>query len=153
MKSELRLKKTFPLNREELFKYFTTPELLEQWAYPNGLTLKVPRFNLSPNGQYRFEHTSPQGVFRCDGRFTDIVPQQKLEMIDDLITGPNGKTLYQNLKCTEIFQDANKGTEVEVIQEGFDTEEALNDCKRGWEQSFDHLRILIDQRLGSQLSI
>lgn len=153
MSKELRIKRTFPLNREELFKYLINPELIEQWAYPEGMTLRIPQYELKNDGHYRFEHSNDKGTYRCDGHFTEIVPNKKLAMIDERISGPDGKTAFENLKCTQILRDASMGTEIEVYQEGFQDEKGVEECRTGWEQSFDHLRILIDQMLGSQISI
>lgn len=153
MNKELKIKRSFPLSRTEIFRYFTDPELIEQWAYPDGLSLRIPQFNLRTNGKYRYEHEGRNGKFVCVGKFTEIEPNQKLVMIDERITGPDGNVVFENLGCTQVFRDTRAGSEVEVIQEGFKDEQALNDCRQGWEQSLNHLSALIDRDLGSQIAI
>jgi uncharacterized protein YndB with AHSA1/START domain len=49
--NEINITKTFSAPRESVFKYFTNPELVEQWAYLQGFTLKVPQFGAKVGGR------------------------------------------------------------------------------------------------------
>lgn len=146
--NELEVIKIVSAPRETLFKYFTDGELLEQWAYPEGMTLKIPKFEAKVGGRYRYEHTLNGGVFVCEGRVTELVPDKKLVQLDEFIDSPEGKRLAENLENIITFEDAIGGTEVTVITKGNMDEKVMKDCETGWKDSFDHLKALIARKSG-----
>lgn len=150
--NDIRISKTIPAPKETVFNYLTKPELIEQWSYPEGLTLKVPKFEANMGGRYRYEHTGKDGVFICEGKITAFVPNEKIVQLDEFINAPDGKRLAENLENTITLKDAVGGTEVAVVTTGNFDEKFLTECKAGWTQSFDHLVDLIakDTRPGIQ---
>jgi uncharacterized protein YndB with AHSA1/START domain len=145
MNHDVRLNKFFATDTENLFKYFINPELLEKWAYPDGMSLRIPEFEAQAGGQYRYEHTGDDGVYVCSGHIKDLVPGKKLVQLDEKIVAPNGEKLFENLESILEFSPQFGGTEISMIQTGFTNQEAANECHIGWTQCLNHLTHLITQ--------
>lgn len=145
MKTEkLNLTHFIPATKEEVFKYWTTPELIEKWSYPDGFKLKVPKFEAKTGGQYLYEHSADEGVFVCTGHFKEFIPNEKLVSIDT-VTGPDGKILLSETETVVEFLSTIAGTEIHITQDGFLDENSLNECKDGWTQCFHKLDDLLQR--------
>lgn len=143
MSNEVKINKFFPIPVEKIFKYFVEPNLLEKWAYPEGMGLKVTQFEAKVGGRYRFEHTASNGLYVGTGYIKEIIPFKRLVQVDELITGPGEKKLFENLESTLEFGSQFDGTEVILVQTGFTSEESARECYDAWIQSFHHLTNLI----------
>lgn len=150
MENEVNITKFFPVDNDTLFNYFVQPDLIEQWAYPEGMSLKVPEFDARVNGRYRYEHTAKEGRYVCTGYIKELIPGKKLVQFDEAIKGPDGKKLYENLEGGIEFFPKASGTEVHVYQRGFENEEGALECEQGWSQSLDHLSNLVGRESGFQ---
>lgn len=139
---EFTTTKFFATPREKLFSYFTDKNLLEQWAYPDGMNLRVPEFEARVDGKYRMEHTNSAGVWVATGYLREFVPSQKLLQVDT-IHKPDGKVVGKDLETLTVFKDVENGTEVSITARGFEDPADLNDCKVGWEQCLKHLTDLL----------
>lgn len=144
LQMEFRTTRFFSVSREKLFMYFTDKNLIEQWAYPNGMNLRVPKFEARLGGQYRFEHTNNEGVWVCTGTVKEFNPNQRLVQ-EDTVRGPAGKLMFEKLEAITEFQDMREGSEVSITQRGFKNQDDLDGCKVGWEQSLKHLSALLQQ--------
>ncbi|WPU64311.1 SRPBCC family protein [Peredibacter starrii] len=153
MANEVNMTKFFPIDSETLFNYFVQPNLIEQWAYPEGMTLKIPEFDAKVNGRYRYEHTGKDGQYLCTGHIKELVPGKKLIQFDEEIKGPDGKTLYQNLESGVEFFSKPGGTEIRLYQRGFEDEEGAVECEQGWQQSLDHLSDIVGKEAGFQRGV
>lgn len=150
MANEVNMTKFFPVDSNNLFKYFVQPNLLEQWCYPEGMSLKVPEFDAKANGRYRYEHTAKEGRYVCSGYIKELIPGKKLVQFDEVIKGPDGKKLWENLENGIELIPKPGGTEVRVYQRGFENEEGALECEQGWRQSLDHLSDLVGRESGFQ---
>lgn len=140
---KLSLKRTIQAPKNEVFKYFVQPHLIEKWSAPEGMTLKVPQFENKAGGKYRYEHTSKDGVFVCTGHLEELIPNQKLVMIDT-IKAPDGKILAENQPTTIEFKDRQGGTEIVINQENFESEEFYQECQKGWNDCLNKLEGLLN---------
>ena len=140
--------KFFSIDAKRLFDYFTQAELLEKWSAPEGMTLKIPVFEARPGGRYRYEHTSKDGVYVCEGFVKEIIPEKKLVQQDEYIKSPKGEELGKNLECTIDFESMPGGTEVRIETTGFDKKEFADECETGWTQCLDKLSDLISNEVG-----
>ena len=141
----MQLTKFIPAKREDVYVTFIDPRKLEQWCYPEGFSLSVPEFEAQAGGKYRYIHTGPDGVYNCIGSFKELIPNEKLVTRDETVTAPDGKKLFENLKGSVSFRDMNGGTEVTVMQEGFNDVEAERMCEQGWIDSLNHLTDFLNQ--------
>ncbi len=132
----------FHASPDEVFKYWVTPELLVQWACPDGMKLNVPKMERKNGGHYRFEHTGKNGVYIGEGVFTAYVEGEKIAQKES-VRGPDGTIQFENLKCFVEFKDKYGGTEIQLIQSGFEDEESMILCEQAWDQSLDKLSDLI----------
>lgn len=148
MKHEIILTKFFLIDRESLFNYFMRADLLEKWAAPEGMTLRVPQFEAQVGGRYRYEHSNQEGVYVCTGQIRELIYGEKLVQWDELITKPNGEALYKSLESIIEFTSKLGGTEVRITQRGFVDEESAKECQMGWSQSLDKLSELIRLETG-----
>ena len=146
MTDNLRIQKFIACSRDEVFKYFTVPGYLERWCYPDGMTLKVPLFEAKLNGKYRYEHTTPGGVYVCTGAVKDLVPNEKL-VTADTVMDPKGGVIFEKLLAEVLFRDAHGGTDVFITQAGFPDLNSLEECQRSWDQCLENLSGLFDGRL------
>lgn len=145
MSLEMRKTKFFLVDRETLFNYFTKADLLEKWISPDErMSVRVPVFEAKTGGKYRFEHTASEGKYICTGTILEFIPFEKIVECDELITGPKGETLFRELESHLELIPKLGGTEVRILQTGFENEKGKNECEKGWEYSLDKLTNLVN---------
>lgn len=144
MEYKVQVRHSFPVSREKLFPYFLDKNLVEQWSMPEGMTLKVPEFEASEGGRYKYVHTDQKGrKYECVGHVEKLKFPNRMVMIDEKISGPDGKVMYENLRCVLELKESGDRTEVTVTQTGFRDAKGASECQRGWEESFHHLGQLV----------
>lgn len=143
MPMPVEITRTLPVRKQELFNYFITPGLVEKWAFPTGMSLRVPRMEAHPGGKYIYEHTLPGGgTYVADGHFEELSPD-RIVQIDERIKDPSGKVMQKNLRCSITFRELGGSTKATIVQEGFRDEKMAEECRQGWEQCLSHLEHLI----------
>ncbi len=144
MNKELKLTRVISANKQNVFESFIKPRIVEKWAVPDGMTLKIPQFEAKRGGVYRYEHTSDKGVYTCNGFFKDFLLNEKLVQIDT-VKDPEGKVIFDNLETvTEFKAIGNNETELTLTLRGFNDEKSMNECEQGWTQSLDKLDRLFE---------
>ena len=143
MSQKVTLQRSFNLPVHELFFYFTDPGLIERWSAPDGMTLNVPVFEFERGGRYRYEHTSSNGVYVCEGHLRKIVENEMIRMVDDEIRDPSGNLVAEKLSCDITFKQIPSGSEVTIVQNGFPNDKFANECKTSWNQCFNKLQDLV----------
>lgn len=146
--NEIKVTKFFPLDRESLFGYWVEPELLERWAYPDGMNLSVPVMEPRADGKYRFEHRGQEGLYICNGYFKSLIPNEKIVQVDT-VKNPEGFIMIKDLECTTDFRQVAGGTEVTITQRNFPDEKTAKECELGWVQSLEKLQHLFNRNIGS----
>lgn len=144
-KRQVEITKTFPAGKQELFDHFVTPSLLEKWAFPDGMTLRIPILEARPGGRYRWEHTQDGGTFVAEGHFEELSPD-RIVQIDEEIEDPSGKVLHENLLCAVSLVEKSGATEARIEVSGFRDQQGADECRRGWEQCLAHLDKLLARR-------
>ena len=137
-KYQINLVRFIPKDRSEIFRYFTIPELLEEWSAPGDLSLKVPFFEAKKNGRYKYIHSKGQDHWMAEGYVLDIVPDERLIMVDTKISH-NEKTILQDTKCILELKDVLGGTEISISHQGFPDQKTADECRESWNQCFDKL--------------
>ena len=149
MRNNMDVQRFFPIDSERLFSFFTKKELMEQWAAPTGMKLKLPIFEARTGGQYRYEHTDLNGgMYVCEGEFKEVIPEEKIVQLDRFIKDPQGKLLDENLECIITFDSKFGGTEVHISQKGFKDEKSADQCLEGWAQCLDKLSQFVNRETG-----
>lgn len=151
MSYEVKFSRVFNAPRPEVFNYFTNAALLENWCYPDGMSLRVPYFENNQHGRYRYEHKneSTGKLYICEGVIEGYETNRRLVTIDS-VESDGEMILEDSYSDIQFFDDAG-GCRIEVYQKGFPTEKDAKDCQRGWEQCFDRLNSLFDQFSGATL--
>ncbi len=139
---EVKVSKMIPIETDKLFLYFTEPRLLEKWAAPDGMKLRIPKFDAKVDGDYTFIHTGPEGEYTCKGKFKEFIPDTKL-IQKESVWGPDGRPLLENLDCITQFRQTRGQTEVRIVQRGFPDAASAKACEESWGQCFDKLRLLL----------
>lgn len=147
---DVKFNKFFPLEKERIFNYFAKKDLVEKWQAPSGMTLKLPKFEAREGGAYRYEHTSKDGLYVCEGNFKEFKPGERIVQFDKFIRDPKGDTILENLETTVDFQAKTGGTEVRIRQSGFTNDEQYQMCQEGWDKSFELLTDLVNKEAGIQ---
>jgi uncharacterized protein YndB with AHSA1/START domain len=135
---KITLTRFIPKDAEELFRYFTHKELIEEWSYPDGMSLKVPKFEAKQNGRYEYEHSNKDGKWVCTGYLKEFVPEKRLVFIDT-VKNPSGKIMFQDLQCVVEFQEVLGGTDITINQSGFPDKKSAEECRESWNQCIDKL--------------
>lgn len=138
-RDELTVTRFFSTECEDLFRYFTDPVLLEQWCYPEGMTLHIPQLDVRVGGKYRYEHSNDSGVYVCVGHFKELIPNKKIVQVDEIVTNPKGEVTFHNLEGTTEFVNTMRGTEIFLTYKGFSDDQSLRECEEGCIQSLDKL--------------
>lgn len=146
MNDELTIMRLIRGPRADVFNYFIDPKLLETWAYPDGMSLRVPVFNPKIAGYYRFEHTGNNGTYVCTGNIKDFEPGSKLVQVDHVVA-PDGNMIFPRLETVTTFNDKPGGTFITIVQRGFTDEQSLKECEAGWNQSLDRLDSMFSGQL------
>lgn len=60
-KYDFIIEREFDASRDLVFRAFSEPDLLAQWAGPDGFTMEIDRFDNRSGGSYRFVHIDEKG--------------------------------------------------------------------------------------------
>lgn len=127
-----------PAPREVVFQAFTDPRKLEQWCYPEGFTLTIPKFEARGGGNYRYLQQGPDGLYNCVGHFQEFILDERIAFTET-VTDPKGKVVFDNIKGSVSFRDRAGGTDITITQEGFKNNEEAQMCEEGWMNSLTNL--------------
>jgi uncharacterized protein YndB with AHSA1/START domain len=138
----LELKRVLEAPRERVFSMLTEPTELAKWWGPQGFTTPEIELDLSVGGGYRVAMQPPDGdVFHLSGEFLEIDLPHRLVYTfrwDEPLPDDRETVVMLSLNA---LGDA---TEVSLSQGEFATEERLTLHRRGWTDSFEKLRELVE---------
>jgi uncharacterized protein YndB with AHSA1/START domain len=85
---DLVLERTLDLTPAEIWKAWTTPELLKPWFCPKPWSVSDCEIDLRPGGVFATVMRSPEGQpFPNHGCFLEVVPERRLTWTDALGAG------------------------------------------------------------------
>jgi len=134
---QVRIARTIPGPREEVFRAWTDAELLKQWFGPGEFTIPSAKLDVRPGGEYLIEMKPPEGdAMKLTGAYREIDPPNRLvftwswalmwaEAPDSLVTVE--------------FSEVPGGTEVVITHGDFDGDEAGAPYRSGWDGGLDKL--------------
>lgn len=143
MSQSIKIERMFTIPVHELYGYCIDPRLIEKWCAPEGMTLRVPLFELFHGGRYRYEHFNQTGKYVCEGHFRKVIQNELLRMVDDEIRAPNGEVIGTHLACDIRFVSVGGGSAISIEQSGFKSAAFAKDCKKSWEFCLDQLQDLV----------
>jgi uncharacterized protein YndB with AHSA1/START domain len=138
----LELRATIPAPRARVFEMLTEPKLLAEWWGPRGFASEVTEQELRSGGRYRIAMTPPGGeTFHLEGAYREVVPPERVSFtfIWDPPAADDRETLAEL-----TLREKGGGTDLELLQGPFTTEQRLDLHREGWSDSLARLRELAD---------
>lgn len=74
---EIRVERTFNATRERVWQAMTDPELVAKW-WGRGEKVVVERMEVERGGHWRFVQHSEHGVHGFEGRYSEVVPPERV---------------------------------------------------------------------------
>ncbi len=112
---DLVLERTIPLSVEEVWKAWTTPELLKQWFVPQPWSLADSEIDHRPGGISRVVMQSPEGdQHESVGCILEAVPNRRIVFTDAL--GPGYALLPEPFMAAIVdFEPVEGGTKYRAV--------------------------------------
>jgi len=130
---------------DKVYRAFTTADATARWLPPNGFTCTVHQMDSKVGGTYRMSFTNfttgKTHVF--GGKYLDLVPDELIRYTDRF-EDPN---LLGEMITTVTLQPVSVGTEVNIVQEGLPAAIPIEACYLGWQQSLNHLAMLVEPEI------
>lgn len=140
------ISKEFPVTPERLYKAWTSPEELKSWWHPMGNELTAVTNDLKEGGkvQYTFKTGVSDDNIEIGGTYETVRPNEELvyTWVWQLSHQPVGNGDY---KLHIRFEPAGAGSRLQVAQENFGSEEAVQPHKEGWEKALEELEAYLQQ--------
>jgi uncharacterized protein YndB with AHSA1/START domain len=144
---ELRLERLIAAAPDELFRFWTTPELLVTWWGPEGVDIPEHALDIRPGGAWRTTMRQPNGTrHTVSGTYLEIDPPRRLVFTwawEDA-AGRRGHETVVDVR----FESAPGGTRLVLHQARFLDRESRDRHQHGWSSSFDCLVRAAQQKEG-----
>lgn len=144
----LRITRTFPAPREEVFRAWTERKALERWFAPSDeFATKVPILEVRPGGRYRVEMHKGDVVHVAVGQYREVRPPEKLVFTWRWETDPDRGE--EDTIVTVEFVDRGRSTELVFTHEKFPNAATRDDHGKGWSGALDQLGRFLSERSAS----
>ena len=141
----VRLHRVLAAKPDKVYRAFTAADAMARWLPPNGFTCTVHQMDSKVGGTYRMSFTNfttgKTHVF--GGKYLDLVPDELIRYTDRF-EDPN---LLGEMITTVTLQPVSVGTEVNIVQEGLPAAIPIEACYLGWQQSLNHLAMLVEPEI------
>jgi uncharacterized protein YndB with AHSA1/START domain len=141
---EIRIERVFDAPRERVWQAFTDPTLVARW-WGRGNKLVVERLELERGGHWRFVEHAPDGVHGFEGRFREVVPQERLVMTFEW-DGMPGYVIIENVVFEAVGKDR---TRVVNVSQFYSTEERDGMLASGMEEGLNQSYAALDRLLAT----
>jgi uncharacterized protein YndB with AHSA1/START domain len=138
----VRLHRVFAANPEKIYRAFTSPEAMARWLPPNGFTCTVHQMEANVGGTYRMSFTnfSTGKSHAFGGKYLELAPGELIRYTSRF-EDPN---LAGEMITTVTLKPVSVGADVVIVQEGLPAVIPLEACYLGWQQSLNHLTMLVE---------
>jgi uncharacterized protein YndB with AHSA1/START domain len=136
--TELRIERLIAAPPEQVYAYWTNPELLVKWWGPEGCEIPTSTFDLRRGGAWKTTMSWPSGnSATVSGVYRVIEPPRRLEFTWawDNDQGSRGHETIVTITC----ETAPGGTRLTLWQREFQTIEQRDAHNQGWSSSFNKL--------------
>ncbi|HEX7938729.1 MAG TPA: SDR family NAD(P)-dependent oxidoreductase, partial [Gemmatimonadaceae bacterium] len=138
----LQLRVTLPVSRDVAFSYWTDARAVEYWYLPEtgAKWIRPPVTDAKPGGEFALEVATAMETFRHMARFRDVEAGRRLAL--DWSWETTSATLGAGSRTTVTvdFVDADGGTDVIVVHEGFTSEQARDAFIAGWARCLTRIK-------------
>ncbi len=143
--TSLRLTRVVKADPARVFRAWTDPEQLVEWACPEGLSVEKAEVDLRVGGRYRIVMRAPDGaVHTAAGVYREIERPGRL-----VYTWTWEGTVDEGMRIGETvvtveFRGRGDGTsDVVLMHEGFPGAEARDNHEAGWTSCVNRLETLL----------
>lgn len=142
---EIRIERIFNAPRARVWRAFTEPDQVKQW-WGRGNDLEIVRLEVEPGGHWRFIEHGPDGDHGFEGRYGDVVPEQRLVMTFEW----DGMPAHVSLDTVE-FEDLGDGrTKIVSTSLFFTREDRDGMLQSGMEEGLEQSYAALDRLLARQ---
>jgi uncharacterized protein YndB with AHSA1/START domain len=139
---QLRLRRTYPVAPEKVWRAWTDAQTLAQWFRPDA-TFSVPivDVDLRAGGRFRILMVDAKGEpFDLSGVYREVIVARKLVMT----WGWREKQPGHESLVTVTLRPAGPGTELELLHEQYVDMENQPTHEQGWNGALDKLGSLLE---------
>ena len=137
---KINLAKDFPVRADRLYQAWIDPEQLKQWWHPMGNVLQQATTEPKEGEPVTYTFANEQGAhsFTIKGTYKEVAAGKKLVYTWnwELPVATVGNSAFL---LTVVFSENAGGSRLEVIQENFIEEEAVQPHREGWENALNSL--------------
>ncbi|MGA2479131.1 MAG: SRPBCC family protein [Spirochaetia bacterium] len=139
---EIRIERIFNAPRERVWQAFTDPKLVAQW-WGRGNRLVIEKLDVQRGGHWRFVEHAKEGPQGFEGRFGEVVPQERLVQTFEW-DGLPGHVMVE----TVTFEDLGNGrTRVVTVSLAHTTQDRDGLLSSGMEQGLNESYAALDALL------
>jgi len=149
VQNEVIIHRVFNLPKRVVWAALTEPEYFKKWWGPKGFTCPSSKMEARVGGKYLNCMRGPDGKeYWSTGVVKEFIPEKKLVLSDSFSDSKgNIKSASEHglpgdwpreLLITFELEEADGATKLKLVHKGI-PEEMHDDCKKGWNESFDKL--------------
>ena len=145
MPNTVRFHRVLKAPPERVYRAFLDPDAMVKWLPPHGFTGKVHQLDAKVGGTYKmsFKNFSTGSGHSFGGKYLELEPGKRLRYTDRF-DDPN---LPGEITVTVTLNAVSVGTDVTIVQEGIPDAIPVEACYLGWQQSLNHLAMLIEPEI------
>jgi uncharacterized protein YndB with AHSA1/START domain len=138
----VRLHRVLAATPEKVYRAFTTAAALARWLPPNGFTCTVHQLDAKVGGSHRMSFTNfgTGNGHAFGGTYLELVPGERIRYTDRF----EDPRLPGEMTTTVTLRSVSVGTEINIVQEGLPAAIPVEACYLGWQQSLNHLAMLVE---------
>jgi uncharacterized protein YndB with AHSA1/START domain len=142
-KPELLIERSFAAPRDVVFKAWTDPECMSQWAGPKDFVARGDQLDLRSGGIHRACLIAPNGDEHwVSGKYIEVQPPRRLVFTHawELADGERSPETVITIDFTEM----GDATHMRFHQAFFDSIGSRDGHEGGWSESFDRLERFLE---------
>jgi len=138
----LRMTRLFEAPRDRVFRAFADPEQLVKWWGPTGTSVVDHAIDARVGGAWRTTVRSETGNdYTMSGVYREISPTHRL--VFTWAWEQADQRGHETVVTIDLAEDGVR-TELNFVQEIFESEESRDSHQGGWQESFDCLAVAIE---------
>ena len=142
-KPELLIERSFAAPRDVVFRAWTDPKWMAQWAGPKGFIARGDQLDLRPGGIHRACLIAPNGDEHwVSGKYIEVQPTHRL-VFTHAWELANGERSPETVVTIE-FTEKGDATHMRFHQAFFESVESRDGHEGGWSESFDRLKRFVE---------
>lgn len=132
---EIRVERIFNAPRDRVWQAMTKPELVAKW-WGRGNKVLVERMELEPGGHWRFVEHSDHGTHGFEGRYSEIVPPERVVQTFEW-DGMPGHVVLETMTLEDLGDGRTKLIGLSLFMTAADRDGMMSSgMEEGMEQSY-----------------